>query len=336
MAKAAKKKPPKKPEARPKAKAAAAGSVRLSFGQRFSAWWHGYDAAALIQRELAEASAAHAPPDTGAQDAPPLDAPHDRWSADRIDIAELLWGSDFTGPGDADFIVNQCKMLALTPEMSMADLAAGLGGPMRALVEHFGTWMSGFETSPTLIDRGNELSEMAGMAKKAPLKLLDMTVQEPFERRYDRAFGRVFFSKWANLALPVKKLSEALKPEGMVLFNDYFLASDAVREDPDYISYCAMEPNPLRFHTVREVLAHLKTNSLDVRVNESITDSMSAMITEAWKRAPEHVRTLMDDEERRHRVPVLLTEAEIWTRRMRLMSDGKLEMRRIMAIKSGK
>ena len=333
MAKAAKKKPGKKADTAKPEKKAVGTKASIGFGAKLKAWWNGYDAKALAEREAARTSA---PVEVVAEPAAVASHSADRWHANRIEVAQLIWGDEFTGPGDAEFIINQCKLLGLTPEMSMLDLTAGMGGPMRVLAEHFGVWASGFETSPTLVDYGNELSEMHGMSKKAPLKLLDMTQAEPFERRYDRAFGRVFISKWGDLALPLAKLNAALKPDAMVLFNDYFLTSAKVREDDGFIAYQSEDSSPLTFHTVDEVLAVLKHEKLDLRVNEVITDTMSRIITERWKNAMSLAGDVASDPERRFLLPHLLREAEVWTGRVRLMSEGKLEMRRILATKPAK
>jgi hypothetical protein len=333
MAKPAKKKPAAKAAPPAADKKGGGGKGGISFGAKLKAWWDGYDAKALAERDAARNS----PVPEIAKEAPVM-VSHggDRWNSNRVDIAQLIWGDEFTGPGDAEFVVNQCKLLGLTPEMSMLDLTAGLGGPMRVLADHFGVWASGFETSPTLIEVGNELSQMHGMSKKAPLKLLDMTLPEPFERRYDRAFGRVYLSKWGDLALPLARLNDALKPDAMVLFNDYFLTSASVRADDDFITYQSADPSPLSFHVVDEVLAVLKHEKLEVRVNENITDSMSRIITDRWKSATSLTAEVASDPERRHLLPTLLREAEVWTHRVRLMSEGKLEMRRIMATKPPK
>jgi SAM-dependent methyltransferase len=323
--------------AKKKSNAKAAATIPQSkFGQQIFAWWEGYDLDALKAFMMPKPASIVAKPVTPARQAPlGVEAmPFDPWSADRADVAQLIWGKAFCGPGGPDHVISMSKLLALTPEMSIADLGAGLGGPARVLAEHFGVWVTGFETSNYLVTAGNEMSYMSGMARKAPIKHLDVASSEPFERRFDRIYGHGFLSKLRTLSDMTGKVSAALKTDGLLLATDYFARDKKTLTDPDVISWLASEPHNPNLHTVDKVLKEFERYKLMVRVNEPMTDQYAKLVTKGWKVADQVVAELMEDEETARLVPILLKEAEIWARRLKIFASGKVEVRRILAAKT--
>jgi SAM-dependent methyltransferase len=330
---------PAKPNTSAKGKSgkAAVAPPQLKLGQKIFAWWEGYDADAMRALMAPPSPVAVEESEEPTRPIPPgLESlPFDPWSADRADVAQLIWGKAFCGPGGPDHVISMSKLLALTPEMSIADLGAGLGGPARVLAEHFGVWVTGFETSNYLVNAGNELSYMSGMARKAPIKLLDVDSSEPFERRFDRIYGHGFLSKLRSLSDMTGKISAALKSDGLVLVTDYFARDKKALTDPEVISWLAAEPHSPNLHIVEKVLKEFDTHKLMVRVNEPMTDQYSKLATHGWKGANAVVAELIEEEGTAHLVPVLLKEAEIWTRRLKIFASGKVEVRRILAAKIG-
>jgi SAM-dependent methyltransferase len=317
-----------------KTAAAKAATPKARLTEKLYAWWEGYDVNAIVARNRPKADAAAAAPAVPAQAKPDgLSMPFDPWSPDRADVAQLIWGKAFCGPGGPDYVISMSKLLALTPEMSIADLGAGLGGPARVLAEHFGVWVTGFETSQYLVTSGNEMSYMSGMARKAPIRFLDVGSGEPFERRYDRIYGHGFLSKLRELSEMTTKVSAALKSDGLMLVTDYFARDKKAASDPEVIDWLASEPHAPNLHTADKVLKEFEAQKLLVRVNEPITDTYSKLVMSGWKMADKIVAELMEDEDSAHLVPVLLKEAEIWTKRLKLFSSGKIEVRRILAAK---
>src|SRR5215468_8284890 len=127
-----------------------------SFGEKFHAWWEGYE---LPPKDEAEPQAAAAAAPAPGGDAPPGDA----WSKSRIKVAELIWGDGFNFPGSADHVVELVKPFGLNKEKSLLDLGCGLGGGTRAIAKEFGTYVEGMEHSPALAKAGMEMSEKAGL-----------------------------------------------------------------------------------------------------------------------------------------------------------------------------
>lgn len=52
------------------------------------------------------------------------------------------------------------------------------------LADRFGVWITGYEASETLVEKGNKLSKMSGMEKKAALQFYDPENVDSFDRKF--------------------------------------------------------------------------------------------------------------------------------------------------------
>lgn len=322
-------------------------SAKIPLSLRLKAWWEGYDAEELARLKLkAEASAAEEQARKKASDPiitplqgettgepPKPELPVDPWDENRIDVAQLIWGRGFCGPGGPEHIVAISKLLTLTPEMSMMHLGAGLGGPARALAEAFGVWVTGYETSTSLVAAGSELSAMAGMAKKAPLTYLDLHSPQPFERKYDRVMIDSFLSLVENKQALLEQVEDSLKADGLCLITDYFLANDQTLTQPAYKEWAAGEPRSLTLVGVNELREILQNCGYHVRVDDNLSNEYVSLIDQTWAGADKIVADLLAQPEQSQLVNVVFKEAELWTRRAKLLREGHITYRRLLAAK---
>ena len=322
--------------------------VKIPFSLRLKAWWEGYDAEELARLNLKKSQPAPAAAPAPAPEVPPAppiltplqgeakgkpDLPIDPWDDNRIDVAQLIWGRGFCGPGGPEHVVAISKLLTLTPEMSMMHLGAGLGGPARTLAEAFGVWVTGYETSTSLVAAGSELSAMAGMAKKAPLTYLDLSSPQPFERKYDRVMIDSFLSLVENKRQLLELVEESLKADGLCLITDYFLANDETLTLPAYKDWAAGEPRTLTLVRVEELRDILQSSGYQVRVDDNLSNDYVSLIDQTWAGADKIVAELMAQPGQNQLVNVVIKEAELWARRSKLLRDGHITYRRILAAK---
>ncbi|MCJ9429812.1 SAM-dependent methyltransferase [Kordiimonas marina] len=303
---------------------------------RLKAWWEGYDPDDIKKRLQArqpkpEATAASAPK----TDKPKrLDAENlDPWDEATVDIAQYIWGKGFCGPGGPDYIVSLSKLLALSPEMSMLQIGASLGGPARVLCDRFGVWITGYEESQTLVDKGNKLSKMAGMEKKATLEQYNPNDFEGFDRKFDRVLAKEALYTIEDKAAMIEKIEDKLKPGGLCLITDYVLSSDSVLGKDRYKEWVVGErlrPFPVLVEDMTDIL---KRNRLQVRVSEDISLQYIEMINKAWAGADEVAAKLAKREDGTVMIQTLMREAEFWTRRKKMLETGDLKLWRIVCNK---
>lgn len=311
--------------------------IKIPLSTRLKAWWEGYDVNDIEARLRASngrsnpAGGAPVPPQHGS---PTRELPVLPWSTSRIHISQYIWGEGHCGPGGPDHIIGMSKLLALSPEMSMMVLGAGLGGPARVLAHEFGVWITGYETSEELATAGMDLSTMHGMAKKAPILHYNPETPEPFERNFDRAFIKDTLFTIANKPDLMRKVNSKLKVDSLVLVSDYVMRSATFRDKPEYTDWKTQEPLTPYLATHDEELEIFESAGFAVRVNEDISEHYVELITRAWA----HVDTVVNDlmkqgEQGKGMIETLLHEAEFWSLRAKLLESGDLQMCRILASK---
>lgn len=303
---------------------------------RLKAWWEGYDTddikKRITERQPHEEPKANEPA-FEAPKAPATAENLDPWDNATVDIAQYIWGKGFCGPGGPDYIVSLSKLLALSPEMSMLQIGAGLGGPARVLVDRFGVWITGFEESANLVEKGRKLSKMAGLEKKAQLEQYEPESFDGFDRKYDRALSKEALYTIEDKGAMIAKIEDKLKPGGLFLLTEYVISSDSVLGKDRYKEWVVGErshPYPVLSD---ELVEMLKKNRLQVRVSEDISMQYVDMINKAWAGADEVAAKLAKREDGTIMIQTLMREAEFWTRRKKMLETGDLKLWRIVANK---
>ncbi len=299
-----------------------------SLGKRLHAWWEGYD---LPPSQAAEGEAPGrpaAPPPSGAA---VNSAVPDPWSKSRIKVAEMIWGDGFNFPGSADHVVELVKPFGLTKEKSLLDLGCGLGGGTRAIAKEFGTWVEGMEQSPALARAGMEMSEKAGLGKKATVVAYDPANVHFTPRRYEAAFARMVLWQLADKKRLLGEIDKGLKPQGQLTFIDYVIKPGAAGAEGLgawlKAEHCANMPC-----TLTEVSKMLEALKIDIRIAEDMTGEFRRLVTEGWAKAVEILSAgasgLAPEE-----AQALVREAEMWRMRISLLDSGTLQVARFFGIK---
>lgn len=311
---------------------------KLPLKLRLKAWWEGYDEEELKKRLSDRMPVPEVEPEEDQpEEEPAAPAPSgeeiEPWDEDKININQYIWGEGFCGPGGPDYIIQLSKLMALSPEMSMVQIGAGLGGPARVLVERFGVWMTGFEDSRKLVEKGMEMSTKLGLEKKAQLSWYDPETLDAFERRYDRAMAKEALFTIENKKGIIEAVEDKLKPGGLFLITDYVLGAESTVTKDRYKEWRVGErrmPYPVMSDELTEMV---KAARMQVRVSEDITQSYVEMINKAWSGADEVAAKLARQEDGTKLIQILMQEAEFWTRRKKLLESGDIKLWRIVANK---
>ena len=298
---------------------------KLSLRTRFHAWWEGYDAKAPETAQAEAVDDAPPPPPSG----PGLDR-HGKplWTANRVEVAETLWGKGFTTPGGEEHALYLARPLGLNPAMSVLELGAGLGGLCRALTEKFGCWTTGLEASPLLAKLGMERSADAELAKRAPVRLYDAE-KFVYDKRVDAILSREAVFVIAEKEQFFDRVEAQLKPRGQVVFTDYVIDPKSnLRKIEDWAAHEPQEPH---LWTADDASAAFTQRNLDLRIAEDITETQRGLILQGLNAFTVHLASYSMDNDTKANV---LNEIEIWARRMQAFAAG-LRVYRFHAIKPG-
>lgn len=248
------------------------------------------------------------------------------WYADRSQVLEKIWGDGKILPGNDDFLNQLLAPLGLNKEKNALDLAAGLGGLARKMVDDFDTYIRGLEPDAALARRGMTMSINAGKQKHAGIEHYDPASFKA-DKHYDCIVARELFYRVIGKNKFFKAISSGLKSKGQIVFTDYILDPKA-RKNEVITAWMAHEPEaaPLSMSEMVQAWTEL---GFDMRVNEDQTPMYKHEILMSLAKFANFLVYNPPDEETK---PVVLQEIETWGRRVAAMEHG-LKFCRFYAIK---
>ncbi|HET8726443.1 MAG TPA: methyltransferase domain-containing protein [Alphaproteobacteria bacterium] len=299
-----------------------AAPLKLDWKTRFIAWWEGYDLSGLprpkpsLKLDLSEE---------------PAGPVSEYWSATRIEIAEIVWGPGFHTPGGEEHIPTLIKPFGLDESMSVLDLGAGLGGAARLMARVSNAWVTGLEEDPLLAHEGMERSVKAGLERRAPISRTNLEAVE-FDKRYDAIFSKEAFFRVKHKDDLFELLQKGIKPRGQFLFTDYVLKHSAAASKA-VTRWREGEEREVFPWTVNQVVDRLKRGRFDIRITEDITELHRNQIVSAWEKAMATFaeKKPADDETQK----IIVSEAELWMRRVAALDTGDLRVFRFFALGPG-
>jgi SAM-dependent methyltransferase len=288
------------------------------FRRHFHAWWEGYYVDEPNEREA-----------PAQQPITEEDKKNDKWSQERIKVAELIWGDGFTFPGGADHVLQMVKPMTLTSAKSMLDIGCGLGGATRAIAKTFGTWVVGMEASPALAAAGMQYSEMAGLAKKAPIQHFDPTSIELPPKKYDAICLRNTFSNLADKHRLLVQVEKSLRPGGSILVSDFAIGKPGA-SGPALSAWSAAEDHPPQLCTLEDFKREFDGLKLDTRVSEDMTTEFRGIVVQGWA----HLAELLEGKSiEPGEAAALAKEIKLWQLRLAALDSGDLRIVRLFGLK---
>ncbi len=247
---------------------------------------------------------------------------------DPLTVRQWLWGPGFHLPGNAEYVLRLVKPFAANPAMSMLDVAAGLGGPARAISEAFGTYITGLERDPELARRGMEMSVAAGMQRHAPISAID---PETFELRtgaFDCILARGATYMVQDKERFMRVLILGLKQRGQLLLTDY-VVDPARAQRPELALWASLQPYKASLWTLQQYTDCFKSLGFDVRITEDITHDLKLQIVLGWENLVNTVdiRALPKP----HKLQIV-TEAERWVKTIIALDAGVVKAYRFYAL----
>jgi cyclopropane fatty-acyl-phospholipid synthase-like methyltransferase len=315
---------------------------KLSLKCKLRAWWEGYDPDEYLAHLNGEETAEEITPiaEEKKDAAKPQEVPEPtedfdslKWTEKRIELAQLIWGDGYCGPGGPEHVKNLAKMLCMTDQMSVAVIGAGLGGPTRVLAEEFSSWISGYEVAEELVEKGNNLSMIANLKDKAVLVQYNTADEEPFDRMFDRFFVKETLYTITDKPLFIKKMYDKLKKDGLILITDYCLSNSESMVNPDVQKWIMGEPITPHFVPESEMSGYFENAGFTIRVDEDISEDYVNIISTSWAGAEKIVATLAKKGEI-DSIQTLMKDAEFWNLRSKLLSEGYIQVRKYLVHKS--
>jgi len=201
---------------------------------------------------------------------------------DSLTIRQWLYGSGFIIPGDASYVLELVKPFHLSPAMTMLDMAAGLGGPARAVAEAFNTYVTGYVRDPDLARRATEETAARGFSRHVQISAFD---PESFELRagfYDHALAREATYYVGQKERFLRVINQAMKPFGQLILTDFVLDRSA-GDRPELAAWDGASRYKPQLWTAAQYSDCFKSLGFDLRIANDITPDYRKLILLAWK-----------------------------------------------------
>ena len=270
-----------------------------------------------------------APPRAPPAAAKPPD-PAALWPRERLAFAAQLWDDGFIGPGGAEEVLHRASPLGLSPASSLLLLGAGAGGPARCVASLLGAWVDGFETDPALVARAGAVCHAAGLGKRVRMAAWDPAAPVFRPAACHHALALDPF-RAADPAPVLDALARGLRPGGQLALLAIAGAAKGGANDPDLAAWLRLDARPGPPPALETISRALARMGFDVRVSEDLSAAHTHQIVGAWRG---WVREIDATGERPGPAAarVIVTEAELWLRRARLLRSGALRWVRWHAI----
>jgi hypothetical protein len=242
----------------------------------------------------------------------------------RLAVVQELWGDGYTSPGGSHELLRYALPLGLSAASSLLLVGAGLGGPAQTLATDLGVWVMAYEADPVLAEIAARRIQRAGiaMAKRATVQAWDRA-DPAFPRR---ACHHGLAIEAVRDAVPEKVLSaiaDGLKTRGQLVVVETVATEPLDPDDPNVATWCRLEGRPPCLPQEHEMTLALSRLGFDVRVVEDVSARHMHLAVLGWKQLLHALAGLRPSPQY---AELIVSEAELWTRRIRLMHAGHIRL----------
>jgi SAM-dependent methyltransferase len=250
------------------------------------------------------------------------------WPSARIGVAEALWGEGFLFPGGREEALRLARPLGLSAASSLLLIGAGSGGASRGITSELGVWVTGYESNPRLVALANERNLRAGLGRRAQVEPWD-----PFAPKFPPHYFHHAIAIEPLRGAPVEPLlaavAAALKPVGQFVLVDLVADQANTSMDAGVTHWAELDHRPPELPTELSITKYLGQLGFDVRIVEDVSQRHMHEAIEGWSHAVQTIEGALPSP---HQLSLIVSEAELWLARLRLMRTGRLRLVRWHAI----
>jgi hypothetical protein len=246
---------------------------------------------------------------------------------------ETLWGEGFNGPAGAAETRQLALPLKLNAETKLLLLGGGPGGPACTIAGACGTWITNFEADP----------ELAGLARArvGTHECSDRIVVQVWNPQHPdfgiRASDHALLVEalaGADPKLTLDSLTASLRPRNQIIMTEMVMDQAPAVSDREFAAWCRLENRRSCLPRGEEITAALTRLRYDVRVVEDISAAHVSAALAGWRNAV--TRMGEGPAPSPAAASVVVTEAELWLLRIRLMRRLGFRLLRWHAVGMGR
>jgi hypothetical protein len=244
------------------------------------------------------------------------EAPKARWAKTRVAAVEALWGAGFTCPGGAPETLRLASPLGLNQSMTLLLVGGGMGGPAEAIAGEYGTWVDSVEADPELATIAEQRRSAHEAGKRISVSTWDRE-RPAFRCRSAHHAMALESLRGARLGPLLDGLAAALHPHGQIVLTELVAETPAPDNDREFAAWCRLENRGPDMPSLNAVNSAFTSRRFDVRVVEDVSDRHVSATLAGWRSAVKAMAAGPRPEPAE--AGILVTEAELWLLRIRLM-----------------
>ena len=283
---------------------------------RMNAWWHGDT---ISRRNAPSAS-------TNVETAATIDMT--KWTKDRMELVQWLWGEGFLEPGGAAAVRKLFLHVLPNSKQSVLDLTTGLGGTAFTLAHDQNLWMDALEWDDILVAEANRGANKNGLVDQVPVGKLKLDAINIAEKKYNLIYSRErLFTVVEKIEL-LTAAAEGLRAGGNLVITDLVVTSTDRLESEGFGTWVRSEPVMPQPWTMALYVKTLKELGLSVVTRQDSTKQYLSDITAGWRRV---AKLLQGGDFNPDLANQLLAEGDFWIGRTTALEAGDISLCRLIA-----
>ena len=292
------------------------GDDYVPFAVRFRAWWDGVEPGAMVRDGQAGSVRRNR---LIVVDTPKMEG----GDGDRAELRYRLWsrlyGEGFSLPGGQEVTTQLLKYIDLQKSHTVLDMAAGLGGTMRAAALQFGATVMGLEPDPDVAELGMKLSLIRGIEARVPISTYDPDTISLSDQAYDVIVMRERLSRLPGRPKLLAQMEKGLTAGGKVVITDLLLAAQGWGGSRK-VAAAIVEDETVPW-TLGEFQEECGKHGLQIHLFRDETEGYRRLLLDSWTDFSNNITKESLD---RAFVDVLMGEAEVMKRRIAAINAGAL------------
>jgi hypothetical protein len=252
------------------------------------------------------------------------------WSDKRIAVSNRLWGTGFTLPGGDPEIIRLIKPTGATGDNRLLLVGMGPGGAALSIEQNTQTWLTALESDPHLLAAARTLVTAAKLGKRVVVDAWD-PMQPNFTPAGHKNCLAIEPMRQAGCGTILPALIGAIGPSGNLIVVDIASMEPIPPGDPLITRWAALERRKINtIPTPQAVAAVLQAHRMDLRIAEDISQRHIDQVMLGWR---DLVAAMAENKPPSDEAAYVVSEAELWLLRRKLIESGRLRMMRWHAIK---
>ncbi len=243
-------------------------------------------------------------------------------AAARAALCDDLCGPGLSLPGGASEAQRLVRPLGLSEQTTLLMLGAGRGGEAAAIASGFGTWIEAYEADPAQSARAQLLLQQTNLSRRVRLSSWEPKAPELNRHRCQHAFSMMSLRGAAPEPV-LRAIADMLGPGSQLVLLEFVAPTPLDPSDPTVAAWLRAEELAGPLGSEAAITSSLTGLGFDVRITEDLSALHRTQALGAWQE-------LLSRQRGRKLQPataaVMVTEAERWLLRLRLMQDHRLRL----------